>query len=175
MSQLTPGFYTCEVIEGRVREAESGAKSVCLALQPKGRWDASYENDGDEKTIGAFVGPADGDWPRAFGDWYFVKANGELNPTGFDQLIRAGCWLDKFEDWDAAAPDIARTVIVEFKDETYQNKITCKASWLHPANHRPGQGGIAKRADRERLMAIEGQYGGQLRAMAADFRSKQKA
>lgn len=163
------GWYLCNVTEGRMSVEESGSLGVTLILQPTGEWDPTWVNE--DGSTGNFVGPPQGDhYDTAYGTWYVVKKDGSVNDIGLEGLCRSGFWLDDLRLWAEPKPPIPGHCVIQMGEpEMYEGKARIKPNWLHDAKHRPG-GTITKQADKEKLLTLDEQFGGKLRAAAASFK-----
>lgn len=171
MSQqlIEAGFYLCNIDEWGIREAESKAVSVSLKLCLTAVWDRNYVPAGATEPTPSWVETPD-NLPPMFCDTYVIGKNGQVIPTGMEQVVNAGVWCDDFENYDSAFPPGAHQVVVDVRPELYNGKTTMKPAWLYPASHKPGMGGLAGRADKEKLMQIGAMHGAALRATAASIK-----
>lgn len=152
------GWFLCDVKEWGIREAkDSGAIAVALKFLTKGEWGTTDAGPGWVETPQSDV----------FGDFYVIKKDGEPNPTGLEQLTKAGIWrADKgFEGFNEPIWDGAEAVI-QVEADTYGGKTRYKAAWIYGSEHIPGTGGIANRASAERLAELNAKMGARLRAIA---------
>lgn len=163
MSQLKPGHYLANIQEWGIRQSEAGAVSLSLKLECIGLWDPSYLLP-DGKT-GEFVAC---DPVTEYADIVMVKKDGTANEAGIRQMCEAGLYKATWAEYEAEPP-VTQVVILAGSD-TYQNKSTVRTKWVYPATHRPGTGSLRNVADRERLLALDAQFGASVRAVASSIR-----
>lgn len=158
---MKTGWYLCGVSEWAARdqsEKDKGslAVSVSLKLKTHALWNdkiKAWERADEEEEV--------------FGDYYVIKKDGQFNPSAIEQLTEAGLWdSDKlFLRFDEPVPE-GLEIGVSVEQDEYNGKKRWRANWIIHADAQPGERGIANKASKEKLLALNSKFGSGLRAMA---------
>ena len=145
------GWFLCEVKSWGIREAkETQSVSVTLKLETRAEWDGT-------QWVEAM--PLD-----VFGDFYFIGKDGQVLRPALENLTKANLWRGEGLMLYDNDPEPGLHVVVQVGTNIYNGKTTYRAEWVYHVDHKPGAGGIANRASRERLMELEAKTGAMIRA-----------
>lgn len=146
-----PGIFRARPIHWYVRNAQH-SQAIAISIE----FVILSQLDGT-----AWVDWSQYDEHHIFGDFWVVKATGEINTQAVENLAKSIGWYGDLGRVFGNPPDFVVQITV--KEEEYKGRTTLKVAWINPGDFTP----TPSNATREEVADMQLRFGSLLRAAAS--------